>query len=63
MGREKVSYRDNLAILHERFPDKEMLNAKDVQTVYGCSLSTVYKKILGNLHRISKPDLARLMSK
>ena len=62
MSRELDDFRDNLALLRSRFPDKDMLTAKDCTVVFGCSLPTVYRIVpFGGTHRISLASLARLM--
>lgn len=61
---EKASFRDIIAMLNARFPDRDMLTVKDCATVIGCSERTVARKIKLNAltHRVSKPDFARQIS-
>ncbi len=63
MSREKAGYRDNLAMLNERFPDADMLTAAQVAQVTGLTTQTVRRKFAFNplTRRISKADLARLI--
>lgn len=35
MAREKTDYRDNLALLNARFPDRDMLSIADLCPVFG----------------------------
>ena len=63
MPKEKLTYRDTLARLCERFPDREFLTIKDVMEFSGKSRNTVvkifpFKPGIG----ISKATLARLLS-
>lgn len=63
MPQEKLTYRDNLDRLCERFPDREFLSIKDVMDFSGKCRNTVvklfpFKKGIG----ISKATLARLLS-
>ena len=64
MPREKEGYRDNMALLNERFPDKDMLGPGDVAQFMGVSWDTVRRRIRFNAatKRISKADLARQIS-
>lgn len=61
MSREKPGYRENLRLLHERFPDKDMLNINDVAAFMGCCRQTVSRNIAFNdrTKLITKTDLAR----
>lgn len=61
MSREKAGLRDNLALLNERFPEKDMLGPCDVAQFMGVSRDTVRRRIRFNAatKRISKADLAR----
>ena len=64
MPREHPDYRNNLAILNERFPDYDMLDAKDVMAVYHyTSMNTVKKNFPFDekTKKISKAALARIM--
>lgn len=64
MPREKEGFRDNMALLNERFPDKDMLSKGDVARFMGISWETVTRRIRFNktTKRISKADLARQIS-
>jgi len=64
MPREKEGFRENLALLNERFPDRDMLRVVDVMAFTGMSRNTVVKKIRFNAatSRVSKADLARQIS-
>lgn len=35
MAKEKADYRDNLALLNARFPDRDMLSISDLCPVFG----------------------------
>lgn len=60
MPREKDGYRDTIAMLNERFPEKDMLNIGEVMTFTGMSRPTVKKHIQFNpAGKITKADLAR----
>lgn len=61
MPREREGYRENIELLNERFPDKDMLNQKEVAAFIGCSVDTVRRRIRFNpaTKRITKSDLAR----
>ena len=63
MGMEKEGYRDNLERIKETFPNKELLNVKDVSTFTGLYKTTVKKvfKFADNGY-ISVASLARQMS-
>lgn len=62
MPREKEAYRDNLERLKNVYPDKELLNLKEVSTFCGVDVRTV-KKILGTTDKyISIASLARKLS-
>ena len=64
MPREKEGYRANYAMLNDRFPDKDMLNIKDVMTFTGLSRNTVKKRFcfVGSPGIVSKADFARQIS-
>lgn len=69
MAREKVSYRDNLQRLDERFPDKEILSFLEVVEWTGLDRRTVTAlygdRFTGKKYKckyISKADLARAVS-
>jgi len=61
MSREKEGYRDNIAMLNERFPDKDALTRADVAAVLGVTMrSRVLDRIKFNrLRLVTKADLAR----
>ena len=61
MAREKEGFRDCIALLNERFPDKDMLNIAEVMQFCGISRNTAKKKIRFNevTGKITKTDLAR----
>lgn len=61
MPREKDGFRDCIALLNERFPDKDMLNIAEVMEFCGISRNTAKKKIRFNAAtgKITKTDLAR----
>lgn len=61
MARELAGYRDTIALLNERFPDKDMLNIAEVMEFCGISRNTAKKKIRFNATtgKIAKSDLAR----
>ena len=63
MAREKDDYREILASLHRRFPDKEMLTITDSADFIGCSYWSARRNLPFNptTHRISKPTLARVL--
>lgn len=63
MPRELEDYRNNMAILNERFPDCDMLGHKDVMAIYGYSLNSVKKHFPFDpiTRKISKAKLARIM--
>ena len=63
MPREKESYRDNLELLLEAFPDKMMINKTEVQHYTGLDKETVNKLFTFNqCNKISLATLARQMS-
>lgn len=63
MGREKIDYRNNIEQLNRLFPDKEMLNCRDIMKVYGYkSETTVRNHFKLTNGKISKAKLARIMS-
>lgn len=61
MAREKEGFRDCIALLNARFPDKDMLNIAEVMEFCGISRNTAKKKIRFNATtgKITKADLAR----
>ena len=63
MPREKAGYRDNLELLNMKFPDKEMLDIREVMSFTGMCYNTVKKYIVfGPGNRVTKADLARQVS-
>ncbi len=64
MAREKEGYRENIALLNERYPEKDMLTIADVAAFIGCSERTVRRNICFNkaTGRVTKADLARQVS-
>ena len=63
MPREKISYRDNLERIHERFPDKECLTITEVQAFTGLTYYKVRKRFeFAEDRTISKAKLARALS-
>lgn len=64
MSREKEGFRDNIAMLNERFPDKDALTRADVAEVLGVTTrSRVLSRIRFNRFRlVTKADLARQIS-
>lgn len=63
MPREKPDYRANLERLNELYPDREMLNIKDILKIIGWKDQRTAKKYLPltPLRQISKAALARYM--
>ena len=64
MARELDGYRDNLALLNERFPDHDLLTMAEVKQVTGFKHKDTVMKHLGSKfvnHRLSKVALARYM--
>lgn len=64
MSREREGYRENIALLNARFPEKDMLGVAEVAAFCGVSARTVRRRIKMNAAtgRISKADLARQIS-
>lgn len=62
MALEKPSYRDNLERIKEVYPNKEMLNVKNVATFCGLNRKTVLELFGFNKGYISVAKLAREMS-
>lgn len=64
MSREREGFRDNLALLNERFPEKDMLSIADVAVFLGVSQRTARRNIRFNERtgRVTKADLARQVS-
>lgn len=48
MSREKAGYRDTLALLNERFPDRDLLSRSDVAAFMGVSTATVRRRWQNN---------------
>ena len=61
MALEKPSYRDNLERIKEVYPNKEMLNVKNVATFCGLNRKTVLELFGFNKGYISVAKLAREM--
>lgn len=64
MPREKDGYRENLEMLHVRFPEHDMLSAEEVKQVTGYANIRTVKKYYGQYfvgNRISKTYVARGM--
>jgi hypothetical protein len=64
MAREKDGYRDNLAILNERYPEHDMLTIEQVMQVTGHKSRATVRKHFGSMlvnKRLSKAALARYM--
>ena len=61
MPRELEGFRENIELLNNRFPNKDMLGVAEVAEFCGVSQDTVRRRIRFNpaLNRISKTDLAR----
>ena len=62
MATEKEGFRDNLALLNARFPDKDMLSREDVASFMGVTKrSRALDRIRFNktTRLITKSDLAR----
>ena len=59
--REKAGYRDTIALLNTRFPNKDMLTVAEVMEFCGISRNTAKKKIRFNdlTGKVTKADLAR----
>lgn len=65
MAREKEGYRDNLARLDAKYPDKELLNVSEVSRYLGVHRETALKLLKGKMlpgNKISKVTLARVIS-
>ena len=67
MPREREGYRDQLAQLYERFPNREVLYIKEVCDILNCHRRTVLgtkgfpMKKLGTKYMVSVSELARWM--
>lgn len=65
MAREKEGFREQLQRLDEQFPDKEMLNQKELASYLGCDPKTIrrrYNHLFTPGLGISKTKVARLIS-
>ncbi len=62
MQKEKDSYRDNLDLLREAFPDKNLLSAVDVAKWAGRDRRVVSKYYFSGKRFISIAELARKIS-
>ena len=67
MPREKECFRDNLARLDEKFPDKETLSMTEAAAYIGISKTTLWRhseryRIDPVTKRVSKAQLARALS-
>lgn len=62
MSREKEGYRDNLVRLDEHFPNKELLETKELADFLGVCARTVKKHFPIKNGYISKAEAARTMS-
>ncbi len=65
MPKEKECYRDQLQRLDEKFPDREMINQKELAEFLGCDPKTIrlkYKHLFTPGLGISKVKVARLIS-
>lgn len=62
MSREKEAYRDNLERIKNIFPNKEILNVKEVSMFCGVDVRTVRKLFDIKNNYISVAKLAREMS-
>lgn len=64
MAKEKDGYREQLQRLDEQFPDKEMLNQKELAEYLGCDPKTIrkkYKHLFTPGLGISKTKIANLI--
>ena len=67
MAKEKADYRDNLALLNARFPDRDMLSLNDLCPVFGYKDKRSLRGRLSragitiNGGRVSKAVIARHM--
>jgi hypothetical protein len=62
MPREKQNFRAQLERIDEAFPDKEILNRKEVSAYTGICYNSVSKYFTLNKGKITKVELARQMS-
>lgn len=65
MAREVTGFREQLAVLNEKFPDKEMLTKRDIYTFLGIHRDTCKKHFpeLWQHPYTSKTELAKLLAK
>lgn len=65
MAREVTGAREQLAVLNERFPDKEMLTKKDIYIFLGISRNTLRKHYpeLWDRPFTNKSDLAKILAR
>lgn len=65
MAREVTGAREQLAVLNERFPDKEMLTKKDIYIFLGISRNTLKKHYpeLWDRPFTNKSDLAKILAR
>ncbi len=65
MAREVTGFRDYLMVLNERFPDKELLNKKEICSFLGIHRDTVRKHFPQIYDRpfVTKTDLARILAR
>ena len=62
MSREKPDYRDNLALLDARYPDKLMLTVAEVKEITGWKdTRTVARHLTLTAGTVSKAAVARMM--
>ena len=62
MPREKELFRDNLERLEQKFPEKELLNIKEVSTFCGINYRTAKKRFTFKNNYISKLKFASELS-
>jgi len=62
--REREGYRENLRLLNERFPNKDMLNVSETAAFMGVCRQTAARRIKFNENTglVTKTDLARQIS-
>lgn len=65
MAREVTGAREQLAVLNEHFPDKEMLTKKDIYLFLGISRNTLRKHFpeLWDRPFTNKTDLAKILAR
>lgn len=65
MAREVTGAREQLAVLNEKFPDKEMLTKKDIYGFLGISRNTLRKHFpeLWEKPFTNKADLAKILAR